>query len=253
MPGEAGRAKIGIIGGTGLTALTGLEAAEKAAVTTPYGAPSAELSCGTFAGARIVFLPRHGTRRQIPPHRVNYRANIWAMREIGVDHLIAVASVGGIHPQLEPGQLVIPDQIIDYTWAREHTLFDDGLDEVVHIDFTSPYCERLRKVLIAAAREAQLGAWETGTYAATQGPRLETAAEIDRLERDGCHIVGMTGMPEASLAREAGLGYAACAVVANAAAGRGQGAIRMEDIEANLRSGMQGVVALLASALPALV
>jgi 5'-methylthioinosine phosphorylase len=183
---------------------------------------------------------------------VNYRANIWALREAGVRNVIAVAAVGGIHQDMQPGRLAIPDQIIDYTWSRKHTYFESELSEVTHIDFTSPYSEKIRNQLITSARELDLQAVEDGVYAATQGPRLETAAEIDRLERDGCNIVGMTGMPEAALARELGMDYAHCAVIANRAAGRGTGTISMEDIEKNLASGMERVRQLLETAIPLL-
>jgi purine nucleoside phosphorylase len=153
--------------------------------------------------------------------------------------------VGGITGDTGPGVIVIPDQIIDYTWSRAHTLFEENLDAVTHIDFTEPYCEELRRELLAAAGRAGVAVLVNGTYGATQGPRLETAAEIDRMERDGCTIVGMTGMPEASLARELGLCYAACALSANAAAGRGAGPITMDDIEATLQEGMQRVMRIL--------
>ena len=181
---------------------------------------------------------------------MNYRANIWALHSIGVRRLIAVAAVGGIHPDFAPGRLAIPDQIVDYTWGRGHTFFEDELTRVVHVDFTRPYCETLREALLAGAKAGGIDVQAEGTYAATQGPRLETAAEIDRLEQDGCHMVGMTGMPEAALARELELSYAACAVVANAAAGRGEGTITMGEIEASLESGMEKVRLLLEHAIP---
>jgi len=181
---------------------------------------------------------------------VNYRANMWALREAGVRNVIAVAAVGGIHEDMQPGRLVIPDQIIDYTWSRRHTYFESELSEVTHIDFTEPYSDKIRNLLITSTRQLDLQAIEGAVYAATQGPRLETAAEIDRLERDGCSIVGMTGMPEAALARELCLDYAHCAVIANRAAGRGTGVISMADIEENLASGMEHVRRLLETAIP---
>jgi len=184
---------------------------------------------------------------------VNYRANIWALREAGVRNVIAVAAVGGIREDMQPGRLAIPDQIIDYTWSRKHTYFESELSEVTHIDFTRPYSEKIRQLLITSARKHALNALESGVYAATQGPRLETAAEIDRLERDGCIIVGMTGMPEAALARELGVAYAHCAVVANRAAGRGPETITMADIEASLDTGMASVRRLLAAVIPVLL
>ena len=238
-------ADLAIIGGTGLTTLKNLEIRHRQVMHTPYGESSGPLLQGHLCNKDVVFIPRHGHAHTIPPHRVNYRANIWALRETGVRSIIAVAAVGGIGQDMPPGRLAFPDQIIDYTWSRQHTYFESDLDQVTHIDFTEPYSEPLRRLLIKAARQLKLEAVEHGTYAATQGPRLETAAEIDRLERDGCSMVGMTGMPEAALARELGLGYASCAVVANWAAGRGTGPISMQDIEANLVSGMAKVRRLL--------
>ncbi|HFD79352.1 MAG TPA: S-methyl-5'-thioinosine phosphorylase [Gammaproteobacteria bacterium] len=245
-------AELAIIGGTGLTTLKNLEIRKREVMRTPYGEPSGPLMHGELCGKDVVFIPRHGHGHTIPPHMVNYRANIWALRETGAHSVIAVAAVGGIREDMVPGRLAFPDQIIDYTWSRKNTYFEQGLNEVVHIDFTEPYSERVRRLLIGAARELGLEAAENGTYAATQGPRLETAAEIDRLERDGCSMVGMTGMPEAALARELGLCYATCAVIANRAAGRGDGAISMADIEANLAVGMEQVRRLLETAIPKL-
>jgi 5'-deoxy-5'-methylthioadenosine phosphorylase len=238
---------IAIIGGTGLTSLSGLAISEREVVRTPWGEPSGPVTHGTLGGQSVAFLPRHGAGHSIPPHKVNYRANIWALKQIGIEKVVAVAAVGGIHAAFTPGMIGIPDQIVDYTWSRGHTFFEDDLTDVVHVDFTEPYCPRLRASLIRAAAEAGVDALDWGTYATTQGPRLESAAEIDRLERDGCHIVGMTGMPEAALAREAGLRYAHCAVVSNAAAGRGEAAISMEDIRRNLEGGMQSARELLES------
>jgi 5'-methylthioinosine phosphorylase len=234
-----------IIGGTGLTRLQGLEITRRELLETPYGEPSAALAIGSLHGREVVFLARHGDRHTIPPHRVNYRANLWALKHLGIGRVISVCAVGGISRDTGPGVILIPDQIIDYTWSRAHTMFEEDLDAVTHIDFTEPYCEELRQVLLAAAGRAGVAVLANGTYGATQGPRLETAAEIDRMERDGCTIVGMTGMPEASLARELGLCYAACAVSANAAAGRGAAPITMADIEACLGDGMTRVMRIL--------
>lgn len=243
---------LAIIGGTGLTALQGLELTRKEVVHTPYGQPSSPLVHGLLYGKPVVFLARHGSSHTIPPHMVNYRANLWALRHVGVQKVLAVAAVGGINPAIPPQRLIIPDQIIDYTWARAHTFFEKDLDEVTHIDFSHPYCEELRTVLLHGARATGLDACEEGTYGATQGPRLETAAEIDRMERDGCDIVGMTGMPETSLAREIGLCYATCAVCANWAAGRGPSEITIEDIREALRGGMEKVGKLLHAVVPML-
>ncbi len=245
-------ADVAIIGGTGLSSLGNLTSIGKEVVSTPYGPPSAALRRGELGGREIVFLPRHGSGHTIPPHKVNFRANLWALRQAGVKRVIAVAAVGGIRSDMAPGKIAFPDQIVDYTWGRPGTFFETDLSEVTHIDFTRPYSEELRRELIARAREAGLEPVADGTYGATQGPRLETAAEIDRLERDGCHMVGMTGMPEAALARELELEYATCAVIANWAAGRAPGVITMQEIDRNLKAGMEKVRALLELALPVL-
>lgn len=233
--------KFAIIGGTGLTSLKGLEIKGREVVHTPYGEPSGPLTHGSLAGREVVFLARHGYGHTIPPHKVNYRANIWALKESGATDVVAVNAVGGIRADLRPGQLVIPNQLIDYTWSRVNTFFEEGLSYVTHIDFTEPYCGQMRSLLLCAAREADVAVVDGGTYGATQGPRLETAAEIDRLERDGCDLVGMTGMPEAALAREVELCYASISVVANMAAGRAPGIITMEEIDRHLKAGMEDV------------
>ena len=237
---------LAVIGGTGLAMLDGMEILHREPVRTPWGEPSALLIHGRLEGVEITFLARHGVPHAIPPHRVNYRANVWALHHAGIRRIIAVAAAGGIRPELDEGAIVIPDQIVDYTWSRGHTFFEDGLDHVVHVDFTSPYCERLRGGLLDAARRTGVDAVDGGTYAATQGPRLESAAEIDRLESDGCDVVGMTGMPEAALARELGMSYAHCVVVSNRAAGRSAGPLAMETIRSNLESGLAKVRRLLA-------
>jgi len=237
--------RLAIIGGSGLDVFDGFEGAHDEVVRTPYGTASSPLRCGRLGGVDTVFLARHGTSHDIPPHRINYRANIWSLHHAGASHLVAVAAVGGIDPALAPGALVVPDQLIDYTSGREHTFHDGAPAPVVHVDFTHPYCDDLRRILLRAAGMLGLAIHDGGTYGATQGPRLETAAEVDRLARDGCAVVGMTGMPEASLARELGLCYATCAVVANAAAGRAAGEIRMPDVAATLRSAMGEVRRLL--------
>lgn len=232
---------IGIIGGTGLTRLDGLTIEREAAVTTRWGEPSAPLLFGRIGDTEVVFLARHGNPHRIPPHKVNYRANIQALKDAGVDHVVAVAAVGGITERAGPSAVLIPDQLIDYTYGRSMTFFEDDLDAVVHIDFSWPYCAELRAELRAAAASAGVDAVDGGVYAATQGPRLETAAEIRKLGLDGCDIVGMTGMPEAALAREAGLCYASLAVVANWGAGISNDEITMADIERELETGMARV------------
>lgn len=236
---------LAIIGGTGLSQLTALENPRFEEVQTPYGNPSAKFAIGTIQNKEVVFLARHGNPHAIPPHKINYRANIWALKQLGVENIIAVAAVGGITPQMTPASLAIPDQIIDYTYSREHTFFDGADGNVTHIDFTYPYCQKLRAGLITAAASANLHVSPIGTYGCKQGPRLETAAEIARMERDGCDLVGMTGMPEASLAKELGLNYAALAVMANWGAGKTAGEITMAEIEENLHHGMANAAKLL--------
>lgn len=226
---------LAIIGGSGFETLPGFEVDSRAPVSTPYGPSSADLTRGRLHGMELVFLPRHGPGHSIPPHRINYRANLWALADVGVDEVIALAAVGGIGPAHAPLTLSVPDQIVDYTHGREHSVFDGGVgDGVVHVDMTEPYCMRLRTALLEAGRSASLSVHDGGTCGVTQGPRLETTAEIRRLERDGCDIVGMTAMPEAGLARELGLCYATLAFVVNWAAGKGEGPIAMDEIEANL-------------------
>lgn len=241
---------LAIIGGSGLTAIRGLEIKRQQMQQTPYGEPSGPLTFGVLNGKEIVFLPRHGNPHVIPPHRINYRANIWALKENGIKNIISVNAVGGITKEMHPGRLVIPEQIIDYTSSRKHTYFVENINEVIHIDFTYPYSEKLRKHLIEAGRKTTLKIHAGGTYGATQGPRLETAAEIGRMEKDGCDLVGMTGMPEAALARELELDYASISVVVNWAAGKSEGEITMKVIEKNLNSGVEQACQLLEAAIP---
>lgn len=231
---------LGIIGGSGLTTLANMEGTRQRAVRTPYGKPSAPLTFGRLHGREVLFLPRHGPRHALLPHEVNYRANLWALHAGKVNEVIAIAAVGGIRPDLTPGSLAIPDQLLDYTYGRPSTYSGSGRG-VNHIDFTRPYCERLRRRILKAAAAAGIALIEGGTYATTQGPRLETAAEVDRLERDGADMVGMTAMPEAALARELGLRYASIAVVVNDAAGRRASAREVRLDEAVLVQSMSRV------------
>lgn len=236
---------VAIIGGTGLTALSGLEITGRQSVTTPWGKPSGPLVFGRLGDQAVVFLARHGDPHCVPPHQVNYRANLWALNEAGARTVVGVNAVGGIHPGMGPAHIVIPDQLIDYTWGRGHTFFEGELDDVTHIDFTFPYSERARGELIAAAGELGLSYSASGVYGATQGPRLETAAEIARMERDGCDIVGMTGMPEAALAAELNLDYVCLSLVVNWAAGKSDHIITMAEIQEAIDQGMAGVKAVL--------
>ncbi len=235
---------LAIIGGSGFARLAGLDAARREVVRTAYGDPSCALTHGELQGHPVVFLARHGYGHTIAPHEINYRANIDALRRVGVDRILAVATVGGIRADCTAGALVVPDQLIDYTWGRGHTFFEGADQPVTHIDFTRPYDAALRARLLEAARRCGEAAIDGGVYGCTQGPRLETAAEIERLARDGCDLVGMTGMPEAALAREAGLAYAALCVVANPAAGRAGSseAISLAEIRAVLDATMERVL-----------
>lgn len=231
---------LAIIGGTGLTELENLRVNKRVIVRTPYGEPSQPLIFGEICGGEVIFLARHGMGHTIPPHEVNYRANIYALHLQGVTEIAAVATVGGIHPDLSSGVIALPHQIIDYTHGRQNTYHDGINNPVKHIDFTEPYCPKLRAKIEQAALSIGENVVNTGVYATTQGPRLETAAEINRLERDGATMVGMTGMPEAALARELGISYAALCPVANYAAGRGDSlhAIDYEDVIANINQTM---------------
>lgn len=211
--------QLAVIGGTGLEQLAGLDIVASHPVETPFGATSRPVEEGRLVGQTVYFLHRHGAPGAIPPHKVNYRANLWALKSLGVTDVVAINAVGGITPAMHPGSLVIPDQLIDYTWGREHTFDDGSSGQLQHIDFTEPYDRELRLALLAGANACRLNHVESGVYGVTQGPRLETAAEIQRMARDGCDVVGMTGMPEASLAREIDLAYASICMVVNAAAG----------------------------------
>jgi 5'-methylthioadenosine phosphorylase len=234
---------IAIIGGSGLTNLDTMVTLRREVLRTPYGEPSGALTFGKLAGHDVVFLARHGYGHTIPPHEINYRANLWALKEAGIKRVIAVASVGGIRDAYGPGTLVVPDQIIDYTYGRKHTFFEGPEASVTHIDFTWPYAATMRARLLDAAKQAGATLHDGGVYACTQGPRLETAAEIARLERDGCDLVGMTGMPEATLARELGLEYACLSVVVNHSAGKGDSAqaIAVEHLGAVMKQAMERV------------
>ena len=241
---------LAVIGGSGLAKLVGLESIRRQVIRTPWGAPSCALSYGMFEGTAIVFLARHGYGHTIAPHDINYRANIWALKEAGATAVIAVATVGGIRADIGPGTLVVPDQIIDYTTGRDGTFYSGPDQPVVHIDFTRPYDEGTRQRLLTAATALGEPVIDGGCYGCTQGPRLETAAEVRRMARDGCDLVGMTGMPEAALARELELPYAQLAVVANHAAGLGSSRteIVLHDIVATLDGAMDRVLRLLGGA-----
>ncbi len=240
---------LAIIGGSGLTQLANLDVTHREVMRTPYGDPSGAVTFGQLGGQPVAFLARHGYGHTIPPHEVNYRANLWALHKIGASGVVSVASVGSIRADLKPGDIVIPHQLIDYTWGRKSTYHEGCGVAVRHVDFTDPYDPALRQRLIEAAARAGMTVSDAAVYAVTQGPRLETAAEIDRFERDGADLVGMTAMPEAVLARELGLPYAAINLVANYAAGRADSrhGISFDAIEQVLQESMGRVRTIIAA------
>ena len=226
---------LAVIGGTGLYRLAALDAVDTLSGTTVYGEPSGPVRIGSIAGKKVAFLARHGEGHALPPHRVNYRANLRRLKDLGAQKVLAINAVGGITEHYGPRVIGCPDQIIDYTWGRISTICEEPGSEVLHVDFTEPYTESLRRDVLAAAKTISLPMVDGGCYGATQGPRLETRAEIVRMRRDGCDLVGMTGMPEAGLARELGLDYACLALVANWAAGCGDaGEITLDEVLANV-------------------
>jgi 5'-methylthioinosine phosphorylase len=242
---------IAIIGGTGLGKLATISNDDALEVATPYGAPSAPLMKGRLGIRPVTFLARHGSPHRLLPHEINYRANIHALVEAGCDAILGVNAVGGIPREMAPGDVVIPHDVIDYTYGREHTFGGDG--RLLHVDLSEPYTAHIRSALRRAGKQVHaLTLHERGVYGCTQGPRLETPAEINRMERDGCAVVGMTGMPEATLAREMGVNYAAVCLVVNAAAGRSASPITLQEIEEVTAGGMEKVEALLTHAIEAL-
>jgi 5'-methylthioinosine phosphorylase len=237
--------KLAVIGGTGLDQLQGLEIVATHSPDTPYGAISRQIEEGRLGQSSLFFMQRHGSPRAIPPHLINYRANLWALDSLGVTDVIAINSVGGITAVMQTGCLVFPDQLIDYTWGREHSFDDGSSGSLMHIDFTQPYDRGLRQALLEVANARQIPHQPTAVHGVMQGPRLETAAEIQRLAGDGCDLVGMTGMPEASLARELGMAYAAVCMVVNPAAGVGELPISLDTMHEILRREAAVVVELL--------
>jgi 5'-methylthioinosine phosphorylase len=244
--------ELAVIGGTGVYKLAELDGVESHLPQTPYGLPSGPVRVGTLAGKRIAFLARHGEGHSVPPHRINYRANLAALQILGAARVLALNTVGGITEACGPRALVCPDQLIDYTWGRVSTICEEDGSDVLHVDFGDPYTAALRAQVLAAARRAGVAVVDGGCYGATQGPRLETKAEIARMRRDGCDLVGMTGMPEAGLARELGLDYACLGIVANWAAGAGpepDEVITLDDVLANVAAATAGVSRVLAAVL----
>ena len=250
----AERIELAIIGGTGVYALGELADAEALTPQTRYGAPSGPVRIGRLHGRRVAFLARHGEGHSIPPHRINYRANLAALQAAGAQRVLALNTVGGIGGDFGPRVLACPDQLIDYTWGRVSTVCEEAGSEVLHVDFGDPYTPGLRREVVDAAARAGVALVDGGCYGATQGPRLETKAEIARMRCDGCDLVGMTGMPEAAIARELGLDYACLAIVANWAAGAGPDpdeVITLEEVLANVRAAMDAVPRVLAAMLAA--
>ena len=240
--------ELAVIGGTGVYALGELADVESHQPVTAYGAPSGPVRVGIYAGKRVAFLARHGEGHSLPPHKINYRANLAALKAVGANRVLALNTVGGIGERFGPRVLACPDQLIDYTWGRVSTLCEEPGSEVLHIDFGEPYTAALRTRVADAAAIAGVPLQMGGCYGATQGPRLETRAEIARMRRDGCDLVGMTGMPEAGLARELGLDYACLAIVANWAAGAGPDpdeVITLQDVLANVAAAMDGAARIL--------
>lgn len=235
--------RLALIGGTG--ALDLFEPGPEQSVGTRWGSPSAPPVQIQLGALSAWFLARHGRPHRIPPHRIDYRANIAALAELGVRSVIAINAVGGIDPALAPGALVLPDQLIDYSWGRVSSFSDDADEPLAHIEFAEPFAGPARQAVLAAAVRSGVSVHSGGCYGVTQGPRLETAAEIARLARDGCSLVGMTAMPEAALAREAGIDYCSLCVIANPAAGLSAEPISIEDIHRVLAAAMAQVRTLL--------
>lgn len=235
---------IAIIGGTGLTEFENLDVLQRHdRLSTALGAPSSDIVEGMLNGTRLLFLARHGHPHAVPPHKINYRANLLALQQLGAENIIAVNAVGGIHSKAIAGHISVPHQIIDYTQGRENTFFDSIFKPLDHIDFSHPYDEALRQHLIRiiSTQNIPQGFSDFGVYGATQGPRLESIAEVNRLEKDGCDLVGMTGMPEAALARELNIPYASLCLVVNPAAGKSEALITMDDIRAVIDLGMKEI------------
>lgn len=240
--------KLAIIGGSGLREISGMLWRQGPVADTPYGRPSAEFTCSATGGLEVIFLPRHGRNHSLAPHLINYRANIAALHAVGVTHIIAVNAVGGLNEATPPGALVVPDQIIDYSYARESSFYDGVVDDLRHVDFTEPYSDLLRDTVLRAAVTEGIDCLDGGVYGCTQGPRLETAAEVRRCRRDGCDLLGMTGMPEAVLARELDMAYASLCLVVNWGAGLAPGPISMELIDQIAAAGAQRISRLLRAA-----
>ena len=243
--------RFAVIGGTGFEQMTDFAVESETTAQTPWGQASHPALRGRIGGRPLWYLPRHGRPHHLPPHRINYRANLWLLREQGVQQVIAINAVGGLRAELQPGQLLAPSQIIDYTWGREHSYYDGGEAGLEHVDFSSPYCSELRAKLLLAATACGESCIDGGVYAATQGPRLESAAEVTRLHRDGGDVVGMTGMPETGLARELGLNYASLCLVVNPGAGLAEEPITLDAMREVLETSASRISAVITRLLAA--
>lgn len=243
---SSARAEIGVIGGSGFYEF--LSDTERVSVTTPFGEPSDDVLIGDVAGRRVAFLARHGQRHRFPPHRVNYRANLWALRSVGVRQVLAPCAVGSLKPQNGPGTIVIPDQVVDRTWGRDHTIYGD-VGPVVHVGFADPYCPRGRQVALNACRAAGLAVVDAGTLVVINGPRFSSSAESLWHQQAGWSVVGMTGMPEASIARELAMCYTTMALVTDHDAGVGGGeAVTHAEVLRVFARSIEGLKAVLRSA-----
>jgi len=236
------RHQYAVIAGSGFQSF-GKDATEHR-LSTDYGVPSSPVREVIYGERTVFLLARHGDELLIPPHSINYRANLAALKLLGVERIIALNTVGVITAGQHPGEIAIPDQIIDYTFGRDHSIYDGESDSLANIDFTEPLNAGLRQSLLRAAEQVDVQCHKGGAYAVTQGPRLETAAEVNKLERDGADYVGMTAMPEASLAMELGMRYACLSLVVNYAAGRSETGIHA-DIEASTLSAREQAMTIL--------
>jgi len=236
--------KTGVIGGSGLYEIKGLVLKSRKSIPTPFGKPSGPYLIGKMGDAEIIFLPRHGKHHDIPPHMINYRANMWGFRKLGVDRILSINAAGGIRKGLRPGDIVITDQVLDMTKNRKSTFYD-GKGGVVHIDFTEPYCPELRRILLEAGKRVNVPLKNGGTYVAVEGPRLETASEIRSFGILKGDVVGMTGMPEASLARELEICYAGLSVVANYAAGISKKKLTVSEVMEAMKASTEKIKLLL--------
>jgi 5'-methylthioadenosine phosphorylase len=240
--------KIGLIGGSGLYEIEGLEISEEVSISTPYGEPSSVYKTGTISDIEVIFLPRHGEKHAIPPHKINYRANIWGFRHLGVERIISVSATGGINKELDAGNIVLLDQVIDMTMgARPSTFYDEG--RVIHVDLTNPYCPEMRDLFIKASDAVKLPLKTSGTYVCSNGPRLETAGEIKFFSIAGADVVGMTAMPEAALARELEICLCGLAVVANPAAGTYEGKLTVTEVLETMKKSSDRIKALIKEAI----